>query len=175
MECWAEGMKKYKKPRLHAGHMEIAVARLFGIRRHTIVPNVSWGLNLSHEADLLILDKSGRFTEVEIKISLSDLKADFNKPHGHESKFITRLVYACPEDLCEYAGQNIPKHAGLIRVVWNPYGGIFMAEWVKKVRHSTYKVKPDDSTVLKFMSLGCMRIWTLKQALINSKQRLQYE
>jgi hypothetical protein len=98
-------------PRLHSGHMEVAVAELIGYRNHTIVPNVSWGLGLRHECDMLVLDKKGQFTEIEIKISLADLKADFKKPHGHASKIITRLVYAIPKDMLEKSSNA--RKAGL--------------------------------------------------------------
>jgi hypothetical protein len=36
-------------PKLHAGHIEVAVAELLGWREHTIVPNVSWGPDLLAE------------------------------------------------------------------------------------------------------------------------------
>lgn len=70
---------KQEKNKLHAGH----------------------GLYLNHECDLLVLDKNNRFTEVEIKISMSDLKADFKKYHAHKAKYISRLVYAIPHDLLD--------------------------------------------------------------------------
>jgi hypothetical protein len=64
---------------MKAIHVELAVASYFGIRRHLIVPNVSWGLGLRHECDLLIVRESGFAAEVEIKVSKSDLKKDVEK------------------------------------------------------------------------------------------------
>ena len=150
--------------KLHSGHIEVAVANLFNYRLHTIVPNVSWGLGLSHECDMLILDKQGRFTEVEIKISLSDFKADFKKGHGHQSQIISRLVYAFPEKLDQWALENVPVNSGLISVRHEEKRG-FIAEWIRVNQHSKHIQKPSDKIISKFMSLGCMRIWSLKTAL----------
>lgn len=148
--------------------MEVAIAELIGWRENTIVPNVFWGLNLRHEADLLVLDKSGRLTEIEIKVTLSDLKADFKKMHGHSSTIISRLIYAVPDKLVEYAQEHIPKHAGLITVNWNQYLGKFEARWIKPCKHFKNMEKPSQEVLIKLMKLGCMRIWSLKKSL-NSR------
>lgn len=64
-------------PKPNTQDMELAVTGLLNFRVYTIVPNVSWGLGLGHECDLLALDQQRRFTEIEIKISKSDLVRDF--------------------------------------------------------------------------------------------------
>lgn len=158
-----------RKP--HVGHMEVAVAE----RQNIIVPNVSWGLSLRHEADLLVLHNSGRFTEVEIKVTKSDLIADFDKPHGHSHEIIGRLIYAVLDYLKEIALEILPKHVGLIVVSWCSYKNKFKAKWVRIVKFRDRK-KPDQKIIQKFLELGCMRIWTLKSALLECKQsRLKYE
>jgi hypothetical protein len=58
--------------------MEYYLARYFDWRRNVIVPNVSWGLwydrrYSGYEKDLFIVSECGYATEVEIKISKSDL------------------------------------------------------------------------------------------------------
>lgn len=156
----------YKQPKLHAGHIEVAVAKLIGWRTHTIVPNVSWGLGLKHEADMLVLDKSNRLTEVEIKVSKSDLKADLSKKHGHSSPIISRLVYAVPDDLVETASQILPNGVGIISVSWNSYRGSYKAKWVRNCKHSKSR-KPDEKQIIKLAQLGCMRIWSLKEKLYH--------
>ena len=50
-----------------------------GIRSNIIVPNVSWGMGIEYEADLIVLSKQGYATEYEIKRSYSDFVADFAK------------------------------------------------------------------------------------------------
>jgi hypothetical protein len=93
--------------------LEILTMKYFGIRRNLIVPNVSWGLDL-HECDMLILSKSNYATEVEIKVSKSDLLKDKEKFHGHLNKKIRRLFFCVPENLKEVALANIPERAGLL-------------------------------------------------------------
>jgi len=160
--------------KLHVGHIECAVVHLLNYRVYTIVPNVSFGLGLNHECDLLCLDAKGRFTEIEIKISAGDLKADFKKSHGHRSKYIGRLVYAMPEDLIKSHGHLVPQECGLISVgnVTKPkYKGseglveytTLAARWIRQVKHDKDTQEVPDKTKMKFMQLGCMRIWTLKQ------------
>jgi len=149
------------KPIIHAGNIECAVASLLNFRVYTIVPNVSHGLYLNHECDMLALDSKGRFTEIEIKISVSDLKADFKKKHSHSSKIISRLVYAMPDFLCEKYNALIPKQFGIISVKCSD--GRFIAKWFRPCKHDNLKQKPSDSVIKNFMRLGCMRIWSLKK------------
>ena len=67
-------------------------------RQDIFVPNLSWGL-LNHEADLVILTKSGYLTEVEIKCSWEDFKADFKKEHEHKDEHVYYLHYCVPESI----------------------------------------------------------------------------
>lgn len=158
------------EPKIHSGHIELAVVALLNYRVYTIVPNISHGLLGRHEADLLCYH-NGKFTEVEIKISASDLKADFKKQHGHQHKYITRLIYAMPHKLCEKYADIIPKQHGIISVTWHQYRGCYLASWYRQARHSSKVVIPQ-SFIEKFMSLGCMRIWTLKHRLSLHKKNL---
>jgi hypothetical protein len=102
---------------MNALQVEIAVANLYNYRANIIVPNVSWGWLLRHEADIIVVNKNNYVTEVEIKVSISDLKADFKKGHSHESKKIHRLVYAIPFTMLEKALPLIPKYCGIIVVI----------------------------------------------------------
>jgi len=155
-----------EKPKIHAGIIEVAVAKLINYRIHTIVPNVYWGLGFFHECDMLVLDDKGRFTEIEIKCSLTDLRNDFKKTHGHRSKIISRLIYAAPEFVLEKGRDLIPDKCGIIKIVSTKnvyHQWQHKAVWDRKCIHDKTKDKPDAKTVLKFMSLGCMRIWSLKE------------
>lgn len=163
-------MTEIIKPKLHSGHMEFAIAVLVGWRQNIIVPNISWGLGLNHEADLLVLDASNRLTEIEIKISKSDLVADFKKGHSHESAMISRLVYALPLDLLESCMPMIPRHSGIITVEWNQWAKTYVAKWYRVPKHNKLKRKPSDAEIKKLMQLGLMRIWTLKRKLLNQSK-----
>lgn len=151
-------------PKLHCSFMETAIADLINPRVHTIVPNVSFGLGLRHEADMLVLDHKNRITEIEIKVSASDLRADFKKPHGHVSDKISRLVYAVPDKLKVLCYELVPKRCGIIIVIWNDSLMKFEAQWSRQCKHN--KTPPvSDKIVRKLLELGCMRIWSLKKAL----------
>jgi hypothetical protein len=166
-----------KTKKLHAGHIELAVVMLMNYRVYTIVPNVSYGLMLGHECDLLMLDNNGRFTEIEIKISAADLKADFKKRHGHRSDFISKLIYAMPKELCEKYKDLVPKHCGIISVEvsypeWMYDGGAMVkAKHYRIAKHDKTKRMPTEKEKMDFMRLGCMRIWSLKAH--NNKQLIK--
>lgn len=87
----------------------------FYCRTHLVVPNVSWGF-LNHEADLLVMSKSRLLTEVEIKRSWADFKADFKKAHDHSHPLIARFYYAVPSSIGQkvfdylYNGTYDAKH-----------------------------------------------------------------
>lgn len=134
--------------------LEKAVVGLLNPRKNAIVPNVSWGLGLRHECDLLYLDDKNRFTEVELKVSKYDLLADFKKPHGHISSFISRLAYAVPENLLELAIEVVPKECGIIVA----YEDMIYAQWVRIPKHNKLRV-PDNKKIIKFLKLGTIRIW----------------
>lgn len=76
---------------------------------------------IGHECDLLVLTKSNVLQEVEIKISISDLKADSKKEHKHKSDYIKYLYFAIPDYLLQSAIDLIPSDAGIITVCRNKY------------------------------------------------------
>ena len=142
--------------------MEKSIALMFGISKCIIVPNISWGFGI-HECDLLVVTKSGHATEVEIKRSVSDMKADLKKPHAHKSDKINYLYYAFPNDIIDKCSEYVPEHAGIIRV-----------DYVDKIRYFAYvvrsakkvnKYKLTDIEMFKVARLGAMRIWNTKSAL----------
>jgi len=157
-----------KKVVISTEEIESKVAHFFGIRTHLIVPNVSWGLGI-HECDLLICSKSGYCTEVEIKISKSDLIKDKEKTHGHKNEKIKYLYFAIPEKLeTPDIIEHIPPDAGIlvIRQIKNRYH-------VKKIREA---VKNKNCRALtereqyEMARLGALRIWGLKNKCTNYKK-----
>jgi hypothetical protein len=148
---------------MNSTFIEVAVAKFFGYRQNLIVPNVSWGFHFKHELDLMVVSGNGYATEVEIKISNGDLKRDKDKRHQHESNKIKNFYFAVPEKMRDFALANIPVHAGLITVTE-------IAE-VTKVRYpkpNKSAVKLTDSEMNLLRDLGCMRIWSLKEKLIQA-------
>lgn len=145
--------------------MEIALALHFNYRLNLIVPNVSWGLGL-HECDLLIMSKAGYLTEIEIKISKSDLIKDKEKCHGHRSRKIKYLYFAIPEELIKDIS-HIPKRAGIIIV--RKHLRDFSCRIYRKPKQNKILYVVPEKEQLKLAKLGSMRIWGLKKKLINRK------
>jgi hypothetical protein len=149
--------------------IEIAVAKHFNMLQNLIVPNVSW--MIGHECDVIILSKAGIASEVEIKVSASDLKADALKRHGHRSKLIHKLYFAIP-DYMEKDISFIPEHAGILIVSSAPN------KWCNKIKcirdpKRNKLPKWDDKLRYNLLRLSTMRIWTLKEKL--NKQLKQRE
>jgi len=149
--------------------MEIAIMKYFDIRQNIIVPNISWSF-FNHEADILILSKSGYATEIEIKVSKADLKKDKEKLHKHESDMIKYLWFAVPEKLKDFALTEIPERAGLISV--------YRANdryWIDRIRgpqlNKSHR-KWTNSEKYRLAQLGCMRILGLKEKLLNKQLQL---
>ena len=149
--------------------METSIMKLFGIRENVIVPNISWGFDGIHEIDLFVMRKSGLAIEVEIKRSISDLRADFKKKHNHESSRISKLYYAIPDKLLEKSIPLIPNNAGIIICyrLNNNERNIARAliHREAKIRKGSRKLTPKEQ--FKIARLGCMRILNLKNKIIK--------
>ena len=144
----------------------------FNIRKNIVVPNVSWGF-LNHEADILVLSKSGYLTEIEIKRSLSDLKADFKKGHDHSDERIKSFFYCVPEslfqqtiDLCVLNERSINgvityTDDNRIKINYHPlyYGKIT----------SGRKLFLEEQ--LQIARLGSMRVWRMQDKYVKSIQK----
>jgi len=156
--------------------MEIVLAAYFNYLTNLVIPNVSYGF-LTYEADLLVLMKSGWVDEVEIKVSLSDLKADAKKRHTHDSPKLRRLYFAIPEYLVEKGLQYIPEKAGVLVVVDKEYCNYKKEVTIKrevvklreaKVNKVASKLTTEDQ--FKLVRLGAIRVWGLKKKLLKEKK-----
>lgn len=147
--------------------IEIAVASYFDYRQNLVVPNISWGLNI-HECDLFIISQAGYATEVEIKISKSDLKKDAGKYHGHRSDLIKKLYFALPEKL-EAHIKYVPERAGIIILTRNKYG--LACKIIRKPKPNKASRKLTDEERYKVARLGALRIWGLKHTIISLNRR----
>lgn len=146
--------------------MEILIANYFNPRQNLVIPNISWGLWI-HECDLLVMSKSGYLSEIEIKISVSDLKKDREKRHGHHDERIKALYFAIPEYLFKYK-KYIPEKAGILVV--KKIGNRFRVVLEKSPKmNKTQTLLLEDQ--FKVARLGALRIWTLKQNLQKQKEK----
>ena len=129
-----------------------------------VVPNVLLG---SYEADFIMITKLDYLIEVEIKISISDFRADFKKKHYHDCPEVNALYYALPKELYEKHKEEINEScdkvgAGIILIskknLPNGHSYCYLETCAFAKKPKLRKAKP--LTVyqkLKFARLGCLR------------------
>ena len=157
---------------MHAGDIELALAYHYNWRQNLIVPNIYYGLGFRYELDVLVVTPSGWATEIEIKVSVTDLKADQKKTHGHRSNKIKYLYFAVPEKLQAQALELIPERAGLfiIRPDLEPYE-YRKTEIVKPPITNKSARKITTAERIKLSELATMRIWSLKKRVYELQRR----
>lgn len=161
--------------------LEIQIMRRFDIRRNIIVPNVTnMGSLVPFETDVLILSDSNYATGFEIKISKSDLKADFKKSQhigmelfkngkaGMERYFgrFKYFYYAVPSFMEEDALKLIPEFCGLYSLEKREYPNLPIFKKVREAK-KIFNNKWSDRQRLELARLGTMRILGLKESLNN--------
>ena len=125
-------------------------------KNYLAIPNVSWGF-LFYEADLLVVSKTRYCTEIEVKISISDWKKDFEKrkhKNGLRDKRIKYQYYACPLELAErYHELELPEGWGVI--------GVDDSKGIKILKEAQARdaTKLTDKEVLILARLACFRVW----------------
>jgi len=149
--------------------MELALSSYFDYRTNLIVPNVSWGMNI-HECDLLVVTKAGYCTEVEIKVTRADLRADAKKWHGHNSPMLKSLWFALP-DYLDHCLEFVPARAGILLVRAEPnirgvYPHFPRIRVVRNPEINKNAPKLTESQRYKVARLGALRIWGLKRKLL---------
>jgi hypothetical protein len=151
--------------KINSTTIELALVRHLNSRINLIVPNVFWGLGLTYEADLVVVKPSQYAYEIEIKISLSDLKAEKKKRHSaHCSNKFKYLYFAVPENLKEQASNLIPERSGLFIVKENS-----MVILVKPPKINKNARKLNQKEINKLYELCQMRVWNLKEIIYRYK------
>ena len=148
------------KTKLKTIDMELALVRYLDSRVSFIIPNVFWGLNFNYELDLMVVKKSGYAYEIEIKTSISDLKAEKKKKWGHYSNRIKQLYFAIPWILFEKAEPLIPERAGIYTV--DEYSRVNL---YRQPKINVKARKLNEKEIIKLGKLSNMRMWNLKQTL----------
>jgi hypothetical protein len=157
---------------LTCSEIEIYLSNYFNCRQNIIVPNIGNGLNI-HECDLLIIRKSGYATEIEIKTSVQDIKADLKKSHKHQSNKIREFYFAIPKEL-EHAIEFIPKHAGIITIEKHSAQQLTI-NMLRGAKLNTEARKLTSEEICKVGHLAAMRIWNLKRTLLSTVQTLKLQ
>ena len=142
--------------------IEMAVATFFDYRRNLIVPNIGRGMGFRWEIDLLVCTESRYLWEVELKVTLADLKRDREKSKWaryEQNTKIKRLYFCIPKALSEHV-DLIPSFAGILTV--SPTGRVA----ILRAAADRTKAKPiTEKQVYKLLYLGNMRVWKLRAAV----------
>jgi len=136
----------------------------FFIRSHYVVPEVYWGMGFHHRLDLLSITMDTRSgTEIEIKVSKSDLKKDLEKEHKHVDYRIKQLYFAGPIELQEAFFEYAPPRAGIITVYYNDKSKYHPYQCTVRRRPKPQKNwhKFTDEEIFALLRLGNMRYWSL--------------
>ena len=126
---------------------------------------IIWKNIVNHECDMLIVTKNRYLTEVEIKISLSDLKADFKKKHQHKDENIKNFYYAFPEEMKDKAIELIPEEAGILIAVKKHLNNGYEYRDIECYRKPKInkEAKPINDIVLsRIYRLGYLRYWNYR-------------
>lgn len=154
--------------KLTIDEIELAIVNstLFNKRTDIFVPNVSWGL-LNHEADLVIMTKSGYLTEIEIKRSWEDFKADFKKDHQHDDEKVYKFYYCVPSSIKDKVIELLRSKYEYIPAVlsYTDEGGVYDLRVGNPYTKGARKLFLEEQ--LTIARLGCMRVWNLKQKLVD--------
>lgn len=167
---------------MNASEMEKLIYTYFENSSLVIVPKISgnnWWLDtevdpmiwkniVNHECDMLIVTKNRYLTEVEIKISLSDLKADFKKEHQHKDENIKNFYYAFPEEMKEKAIELIPEGAGILIAVKKHLNSGYEYRAIECYRKPKINklAKPINDKVLSMIyRLGYLRYWNYRTSV----------
>lgn len=165
-------------------NIELLVAYRFGIRKHLIIPNVADGFWI-HECDLFIVKPSMYCAEVEIKMSVSDFKADFKKSHAHKDRYnrIKEFWYCVPHYIKDKIMPLLPESAGLMVVYvdedhhkYQGVGTYIRTEKQPVVNKGARKITEKELIILQRLAL--FRLWDYKRDLeqmrheFNDKQRI---
>lgn len=125
-------------------------------------------------ADLLLVSKAGYATEIEIKISMKDWRADqIKQKFGAERPHISRLFYAVPLPLYQKLDFDRPPkwlkpQAGILVVRDGGPGFDTVSEARSAVRHSAQRLPPE--VVQKIGAAFYYRFW--RQHMEIQRKRL---
>ena len=155
--------------------IERAIIRRWAPENTLIVPNVAQGFVRWGEIDMLKVEQSLYLTEIEIKVSLSDLKREWGKLRWgpvYQDRFrktIRRYFIAMPECLYEKGRAVIPDWVGAgiltVRPVEEIHGRFTRPcareKQKPRINKEAEKITIEDLATLG--RLGTLRYWSLRR------------
>lgn len=113
-----------------------------------------------YEADLIYFNLKARvITEIEIKISIQDFRADFKKKRYHDHLHVGYLYYAMPQDLYEDHKDEIESllgDAGLI-VINISNNKREDARYIKRAKRRKDVKVLNENEAINYLRIGCMK------------------
>ena len=114
---------------------------------------------VTHECDILSVTKNYFLREIEIKISVSDFKADFNKKHNHEGN-IKQFYYAVPYYILDKIKDLVPEHAGILVAEYNAeLSDYWQLKRHKKATDNKSATPIDEKKLNKIFRIGYLKYW----------------
>lgn len=144
---------------------DLIVSKEGGVRKNLCVPNVSWGMNIDYEADLLIITKSGYCTEYEIKRSYSDFLADMKKDEcAHKAPWVYKFYYVIPLSIKDkvlkyFEDKGITECDVPGILCYSERGSITSVGGIPHIKGGRKMFLEE---MLKVARLGTMRYWNLR-------------
>lgn len=131
---------------------------VWGTRYETIV---------NHECDILSVSKKMYLREIEIKISISDFKADLFKKHQHIDENIRQFYYAVPYYILDKIKELVPENAGiLVAKIFektNRKGEVISKKWIiekiKSPKNNNLAKPIDDKKLNVIFRIGYLKYW----------------
>lgn len=145
--------------------MRAVVKELFPPRRYAVCPNVSWAL-LPWECDVLAVSPAGVVNEIEIKISVGDLRRDLKKrkwntpgPWSHVDRFWVAGPKSMSTDMMNFS-KAVGGGVGVISV--GDDGVVEVLALAERKRERKLEIKASE-----IHRLASLRFWD--KELLNGK------
>lgn len=154
--------------RWHSGRLIYALAYHFDWFQNSMMTEffVDGGI-----ADLVFISRAGYLTEIEVKISLADWKADSSKRKWlKERPSVARFFYAVPATLVDSIPSWVPEHAGILAISASLTGGHDIVREVRAAkRQKAQKVRPEA------LASACYhRYWRLRLNIMRQRLSTQF-
>ena len=114
---------------------------------------------VTHECDILSVTKNNFLREVEIKVSVSDFKADFKKKHNHEGN-IKQFYYAVPYYILDKIKDLVPEQAGILVAEYNAeLSECWRLRKHKEASNNLSATPIDDKKLNLIYRIGYLKYW----------------
>ncbi len=173
---------------LNTIQLEVAVYNHYWRKTFAILDKIYIG---SHECDILLIQNNQYITEVELKISIQDLKRDFKKKVYNDhpifkswkiektkkniKKLIRKKYYCVPKELYNkhilLIEELIPKEHGILLGFKSKNGNLCIIE-KRKPQINITATKLINSELINLLRCQTHRIWRIRKNLIKKSHVL---